>query len=101
MRDGDELDARWRRALEGLRSHHAGLEPDAGFPARVLARMPAEAADGLGWAAARLLPAGLAVAVVLGWLCLRAGGLPGAAPLAADPVGEVTDWVLGVAGGDS
>jgi hypothetical protein len=51
-------------------------QPDAGFPARVLARIE-RPADLLGWAAFRALPAALALALALAWLGLSA---PASAP---------------------
>ncbi len=51
-----------------LRDHHAGVEPDAGFSSRVVAALPA-APDILGWAAVKLLPAAIAIVIVLGGWC--------------------------------
>ena len=55
----------------GLREHHAGVEPDPGFATRVAGRVRRQPAELLGWAAVRLLPATLAVVLVLGWFASR------------------------------
>lgn len=77
-------------ARDALRDHHARLEPDAGFAARVLARLPA-APDPLRWAALRLLPAALAVALLLGVLVWR--DLP-AADAGAASIDELAAWMI-------
>ncbi|MEZ5333419.1 MAG: hypothetical protein R2991_15595 [Thermoanaerobaculia bacterium] len=71
-----ERDLETARAL--LREHHAGVTPDPSFAARVVAHLPA-APDPLGWAARRLLPAALTLALLLGvmvWRELPGGGEP-------------------------
>ena len=64
--------AGFRQRLDAVRSgladHHGGVEPDAGFVGRVLARRPDGTAQTLGWAAARLLPVGVALALTLAWV---------------------------------
>lgn len=80
-----------------LRGHHAGIEPDPGFAARVVARLPA-AADPLRWAALRLLPAGLALALVLGILVWRELPAAGAAPASVD---ELAAWMVDPGGGEA
>lgn len=72
------------------RSRPPGVEasfakPDAGFPARVLARIE-RPADVLGWAAFRALPAALALALALALLGLSA---PAAAPSTPSTAAEV------------
>ena len=59
--------ARLAHARRALREHHAGVEPDAGFVARVVSRL-GRPADLVGFAALRLLPAAIALALVLGVL---------------------------------
>jgi hypothetical protein len=55
-----------------FREHRAEVLPDAAFAARVSARLgPSGSADALGWAAVRLLPAVLALVVVLGWFAFQ------------------------------
>jgi hypothetical protein len=70
-----------RQTLARSRPPGAGsafAQPDAGFPARVLARIE-RPADLLGWAAFRALPAALCLALALAWL-----GLADPAPAAAN-----------------
>ena len=55
-----------RAALEARRLE---IHPDPAFAARVLARLP-DGTQLLGWAAFRLLPAALALAVGLAWYSL-------------------------------
>lgn len=73
-----------------LRDHHARVEPDPGFVGRVLARLPTPP-DPLRWAALRLLPAGLALALLLGMLVWRE--LPAADPTPIS-VDELAAWVV-------
>ena len=55
-----------------LREHHAGIEPDAGFAARVASRLRRRSAgEAFAWAALRLLPASLAVLAALAWISLQ------------------------------
>jgi hypothetical protein len=61
------------------------IEPDAHFPARVLARV-ARPADLIGWAAFRALPAALGLALALAGL-----GLLGLPPAAAAPPSSLLD----------
>jgi len=59
-------------ARSWFRTHCADVQPDAAFAARVAARLePRDAADALGWAAARLLPATVALVAVLGWFAFQ------------------------------
>lgn len=90
----DDLERKLELTRRILRHHHAGVGPDAGFVARVTARLPAPP-DPLRWAAARLLPAGLALALVLGVLVLRE--LPAGDGEPAT-VGELAAWIVGPAG---
>jgi len=48
-----------------LREHHARFEPDAHFADRIVARLPRNEAWSFGWAARRVLPVSLALALVL------------------------------------
>jgi len=92
-RSGD-LAARLKQARIYFRKHHAGVEPDGSFAARVAARLERPPADLLGWAAWKLLPATLALAVVLAWFALQvspgAGSATSVSP-AEDPVGWILD----------
>ena len=61
--------ARLDLARQLLGEHHAGVEPDAGFAARVVAALPGT--PGLvSRAAMKLLPAALALVLVLAGWCL-------------------------------
>lgn len=86
----DELGHELELAKSILREHHAGVEPDPGFVARVKTRLPA-ALDPLRWAAARLLPAGLALALLLGVLVWRELPASGDAPASVD---ELAAWMV-------
>lgn len=81
---------------DGLRDHHAGVEPDAGFALRVRARLGGQPTELLGWAALRLLPATLAVVLVLAWFASRGTAVGGAVVAGAGPDGDddVLAWVL-------
>jgi hypothetical protein len=72
--------------------HHAGIEPDGAFRARVAARLGGTRAfhHDLGWAAARLLPAALALAAGLALLAS-----PGRLGLPGTPVLPVELWLMG------
>jgi hypothetical protein len=61
----DDLDRREHAFREALRERRAGVLPDASFSARVLQRLPAAPEWTLDWAARRVLPASLGLAVVL------------------------------------
>lgn len=82
-----ERDLELARTL--LREHHASVLPDPSFAARVVARLPA-APDPLRWAAARLLPAALTLALLLGvlvWSELPGGDEPSS-------VADVAAWMV-------
>ena len=63
-------------ARAALRGHHANLEPDAGFAARVAAHARRDPADDLGHAALKLLPATLMLLAVLAWIAFRSEPQP-------------------------
>ncbi|MGB5813644.1 MAG: hypothetical protein WBH85_06020 [Thermoanaerobaculia bacterium] len=91
---------RLHMASELLRDHHAGAEPDAGFSARVVAALPNSSPDVLGWAAIRLLPATLALALVLTVWALAA--TPSPTSLLEQSVDEdLWTWILSSPGGGS
>lgn len=86
---------RHRRYLGELRAQAAGApEPDPGFSARVVARLPPEpdALDLVAWAARRSLPAAAALVFILAlWTALlppQAGSV--VLPLAADDVALIS-----------
>ena len=82
---------RWAETRRDLRQHRARLTPDAGFAARVVARLDPPA-DPFAWAARRLLPATLALTLVLtGWALLRTPAPASLAEELAD--GDLITWV--------
>lgn len=85
--------ARMEAARRWFREHHAQVEPDAHFATRVSARLHRDAAEDLGRAAIRLLPASIAVALVLVWAVTRvAPSRQQVASTTADT--DVLTWVL-------
>ena len=76
------LAARLLAVQQGLREHQAEHTPDAGFSARVVAHLPAPT-EVLGWAALRLLPAALMLALLCSWYTATAG--PGLSALLLQP----------------
>ncbi|MCB1036607.1 MAG: hypothetical protein KDD47_22470 [Acidobacteria bacterium] len=80
-----------------LRSHHTAVEPDGAFSARVLSRLPGSgrerATDLLGWAALRLLPVAVVLALLLGGWSLAASPSPQTllSSVDQDPIA----WALG------
>jgi hypothetical protein len=87
-------------AEEILRDHHAGTEPDAGFAGRVVAALPTSSSDLLGWAAIRLLPATLALALVLTVWALAATPSPSSL-LEQSGDEDLWSWILSSPGGGS
>lgn len=86
------LAERYERVRRDLARHHAGVEPDPGFAARVVARLP-RPTEMLGWAALRLLPATLALVLVLSGWCWLAAPAPSAL-LDESPSDDLLAWVL-------
>jgi hypothetical protein len=76
-----------------FRRHHAGIEPDAGFARRVAARLDRPGADLLGWAARKLLPATLALVLVLAWFALQVAPRSGATT-STSPADDPVAWIL-------
>ncbi len=85
---------RLARVRRGLRHHHAGVEPDPGFTARLRGRLDqGTGASALGRFALRLLPVSAALLLLLILMATRA------APLQAPMSGEDTQeayisWLL-------
>ena len=61
----DELERRLDDVRRALGARHAGIEPDAHFADRVMARLPRGEGWTIDWAARRILPVSLAFAAVL------------------------------------
>jgi hypothetical protein len=64
-RTRNEIESRLEDVRRLLRERHAGIEPDAHFVNRVMARLPRDPAWSITWAARRILPASLALALAL------------------------------------
>ena len=60
---------RFDAAVEVMRDHRADVLPGAGFAHRVTTALPPSRNADLGWAAARLAPAAVALALTLGVWC--------------------------------
>jgi hypothetical protein len=87
-------------ARELFSDHHAGAEPDAGFAARVVAALPDSTSEVLGWAAIRLLPATLALALVLTlWALVVTPSPTSLVNQSADE--DLWSWILSSPGGGS
>ena len=105
--EGCEECRRFARRMEAvrleLRRPQAALEPDASFSARVLGRLPGQpappATELLGWAALRLLPLTLMLALLLGGWSLFSGPAPEALLTSVDQ--DPIAWILGEETGGS
>jgi len=93
------LAKRLAAAQELFRDHHGNVEPDAFFADRVVARLPSQSEAALGWAVARMLPATLALLLVLVWLSWQTAPV-GDAAVEVSPTEDVLAWVLDRAGED-
>ena len=82
---------RWEELRRGLRQHRVLVTPDAGFAARVAARLD-RPTDPFAWAARRLVPATLGLTLALGgWCLLRTPAPSSLADELAD--GDLLTWV--------
>jgi hypothetical protein len=93
-----EFAGRLRTARQVLREHRCDAEPDAAFAARVGERLSGGSTEMLGWAAARLLPATLALVLVLGWFALRSEAPSQVAYAEQAPTDDLVSWALGGSG---
>lgn len=75
-----------------LRDTHAGIEPDFAFATRVVGALP-KSPGPIGRAALRLLPAALALVIVLAGWCLLDTSSPQAL-LDEAPTDDLLGWVL-------
>lgn len=64
-RNPNDLEQRLDDVRRALRAGHAGIEPDAHFADRVIARLPRDEGWTIAWAARRILPVSIAFAAVL------------------------------------
>jgi len=90
-----------KKVRDAMRSHHAGVTPDAYFAERVRARLQPEPTAMLGWAAYRVLPATFVILAVLTWAAfsstpvetnLQAG--TGSESSVAAPTEDFFAWLL-------
>jgi len=73
--------------------HRSDAQPDAAFATRVVARLEKPPLETLGWAAARLLPATLALVLALAWFVFDVE--PGSTyEESAAPTENLVSWVL-------
>lgn len=95
--DCNRLAQSYAQIRSALRERHAGALPDGHFAPRVGAQLREQPrAELLGWAAVRLLPITLGLALMLGWFAWQSG------PLALTLEGESTvvstedpiEWLL-------
>jgi hypothetical protein len=93
MAIGGREEDRARQAAIYFERHHANVQPDAGFAGRVAARLQRDPAELLGWAALRLLPISILLALVLGWASIRTSPVQDAG---ANQTGDqdVIAWIL-------
>jgi hypothetical protein len=87
--------ARLQAAQDLFRQHHGEVEPDAGFAARVAARLPRQSTVVLGWAALRLLPLSVALVLLLFLLSLWVPESTPTQTAAQAPTDDVLTWVIG------
>ncbi len=88
-------------ARQLLRRHHGHTDPDAGFSGRVMARLPKGPTEVLGWAAVRLLPATVALALVLVWFNFQVTPHPTTVETATvAPTEDLLTWVIDPTGGE-
>jgi hypothetical protein len=96
-----DMEQELKNVRDAMRSHHAGVTPDACFAERVRARLRPEPTAMLGWAAFRVLPATFAILAVLTWAVfsstpvetnLQAG--TGSAATVRSPSEDIFAWVL-------
>jgi hypothetical protein len=97
--DKSRIEARLVEVRRLLAERHAGVQPDAGFAARVVARLPRNEAWSFAWAVRRILPASLAFAMVLLIAVLATGGFArqsasATASAASQTSSDPLDWLL-------
>jgi predicted anti-sigma-YlaC factor YlaD len=76
-----------------FQKHRSDAVPDAAFVARVADRINGRSVGAMGWAAMRLLPATLALAVILAWFVFQAAPYPEANGTLS-PTDDLLSWVL-------
>jgi hypothetical protein len=106
MRGGaprDDIEARIEAVRRSLRQRHAGIEPDAHFASRVVARLPRNQGWSFDWAVRRILPLSIGLALVLMIAVVVTGGLgartapvatAAATPSASQTGSDPLEWLL-------
>ena len=96
----EEIDSRVGEVRRLLRQRHAAIEPDARFADRVIARLPSTAAWSIDWAARRILPVSMMLAVALMIAVVATGRSAGRATASASisaigqTEGDLLEWLL-------
>jgi predicted anti-sigma-YlaC factor YlaD len=80
-----------RRCFE---AHHGGVEPDAAFAARVAQRLNGRPVAALGWAAFRLLPAMIVLALILAWFAFQTAPSYAETNDSLAPTDDLVGWLL-------
>ena len=83
---------RMKTARQILRDHRAGVQPDAAFASRVIARLPQGSGEVLGWAV-RLLPVTGLLVAVLAWFSFQTVTTTEITPT-EDVAQDFLTWVL-------
>lgn len=95
----EETDRRFDELKRQLRHRHAGVEPDASFADRVVARLERDRVWPIAWAALRLLPLSAALVLALLIVALSSGFLKSSQTptLTAEAQSDVDplSWVMG------
>lgn len=84
---------RARLAVESLGARRSAVIADSSFAARVHRALPEAREDFLGWALLRVLPASVALSLVLGIWSWNATGTPSTV-LEEAPTDDLISWVL-------
>ena len=90
----EEIERRLAEARRLLRARHAGFEPDAAFAGRVIARLPHDTPWAFEWAVRRILPASVALAVVLMIAVVATGGFSVRTTASAETGNDPLEWLL-------
>jgi hypothetical protein len=85
---------RLQTTRQGLRRHHAGIEPDAAFAARVGRHLANDTPTNLGRTALRLLPLSAAVLLLLFLISTQTTPLPEPAATITTTEDAYLTWVL-------
>ena len=86
--------ARLQEARSYFEAHHGGAEPDPVFALRVAERLNGRPVAALGWAAWRLIPASLVLALVLAWFAFQAAPPYVESSDTLAPTEDLIGWLL-------